>query len=307
MWRAADAELLHFLDQAGFGIAWRGLGEVLVRGDLATGEGIALRHGGEHAAGFVVLVLVRAFLVEFEEAVKGDDGAVGAEFGTGVRDIHGDLVQFGGLHLAGDGALPDQLVEAGLFGVQVGGDLVRGAGHVRWAAGFVGFLGVLGFACVFAGGDGDVGVAVFLAQEAADAVDGFAGHLHAVRPHVGDQADGFAAEFDTFIELLRGAHGGLRAHAEFAAGFLLERGGGEGGGRIALDAAALDGGDGEGAGLHGGLGARGFLGIVEIELVQLLAVQVGQLGGEGGAGGGEEMALHGPILAGTEGFDLRLT
>ena len=58
---AADAELLHLLDQARLGVARRRLGEVLLRCDLAVFELIALRRA---AAGATVLVarVVGAFL-----------------------------------------------------------------------------------------------------------------------------------------------------------------------------------------------------------------------------------------------------
>ena len=83
----------------------------------------------------------------------------------------------------------------------------------------------------------------------ADRGDRLARHLHAVGPHVGDQAGGLAADIDALVELLRQPHGLLRAEAELARGLLLQRRGGERRVRIALDALLLDRADVEAAGL----------------------------------------------------------
>ena len=115
---AADAELLHFFDQAGFRVARRGLGEVLVGVGALAGDRVTLVHGGQHAAfvGGAFWSVVNIFAVELEKAVEGDDGAVGAQPGAVGGDIDRDLVELGGLHLAGDGAFPDEVVKALLLG-----------------------------------------------------------------------------------------------------------------------------------------------------------------------------------------------
>jgi hypothetical protein len=251
-----------------------------------------------------VFVLFGGFLIEFEEAVEGDDRAVGAQFGAAAGHRDGHLVELGGLHLAGDCTFPDELVEAALFVVEIGRHALGRAANIGGAHGFMGFLGVLGLADIFAGGGRHVIGAEMFADMAADAVDGFPRHLHAIGPHIGDEAGRLAGQFDTFIELLRSAHDRLRAHAEFAASFLLQRGGGEGGWRIAFDAAALDGGHGETAGFDGRFGAVGKIGVVQVELIELLAVQMGEFGGERGARRGEEMCLDAPVFTGLKDLDL---
>ncbi len=54
--RTADAVLLERLDERRLGEAWRRLGEMLGRGDLANGRGIALGEGRQAATGLVVVV-----------------------------------------------------------------------------------------------------------------------------------------------------------------------------------------------------------------------------------------------------------
>ena len=118
----------------------------------------------------------------------------------------------------------------------------------------------------------------------ADGVDRLARHLHAVGPHVGDEADGLAADVDAFIELLRHAHRLLRAEAELARGFLLQGRGGEGRRRVAPDPACFSTEATENVPASTGrLGARALASFVQVELVELAAVQMGQPGGEGGA------------------------
>ncbi len=75
----ADAELLHALDQRGFRIARRRLGEMLVGGDRALVERFARAHRRQ-AASFLVLGRRRpVLLIEREEAVELDHRAGGAQ------------------------------------------------------------------------------------------------------------------------------------------------------------------------------------------------------------------------------------
>ena len=305
---AADAELLHLFHQARLGVAGRGLGEVLARHHLAALRGIALAHRGQR----LVLVIGREarvvdiLAVELQVAVEGDDLAGGAQprLAGGIVEVHRRLVHLGRLHLGGDGALPDEVVQAPLVRVEVAGHLLRRAGHVRRADGLMRLLGVLGLGGVFAGGGGQVVRAESGFHMVADAHDGLARHAHAVRPHIGDEADRLAADIHALIELLGQAHGGLGAEAELAGGLLLEGGGGEGRGRVTLGALLLDRGDGEPPALDEGLGVvrRGL--VRQVELVELAPLEMGQARGEGGAGGGVEARLDCPVLARLEGLDL---
>ena len=91
------------------------------------------------------------------------------------------------------------------------------------------FLRVLGLGCIFARRGGHVIRPEGAFHVITNGGDGFARHGHAIRPHIGDVA--------CFIQSLRRAHGLLRAHAELARCFHLERGGHEGRGRVPPHAA----------------------------------------------------------------------
>ena len=138
----------------------------------------------------------------------------------------------------------------------------------------------------------------------ADAGDGFLRHLHAVGPHIGDQAGGLAVDIDAFIQALRQPHRLLRAKAQLPRRLLLQRRGGERRRRIALDALALDRPDGEGPGLDRRLGRQRQRFVVQVELIEPLAVQMRQPSGERRAAGGQEQRLDRPVFARPENLDL---
>ena len=167
------------------------------------------------------------------------------------------------------------------------------------------FLGVFGPAGVLARLAGQVFRAVFGFDVLTRGGDGFAGHLHAVGPHIGDQAGSFAVDIHAFIQALGEAHGVLGAEAELAAGFLLQSGGGERCRRIAADALAFHRIDAESAGFDLGFGGEGELFAVQVELIQLAAIKLHQPCGERRAGGRAEHNLDGPIFARLEDLDFR--
>src|SRR6185437_14831444 len=111
----------------------RRLGEVLARVDPVPGELLLLAHRGQ-AALLLVLLVVPALLVEGEEAGKAHDLAARAEFEFargGLREnVDGGALKFRALHLAGDRARPDQLIEPGLLGLEVAGDVAGTLRHV---------------------------------------------------------------------------------------------------------------------------------------------------------------------------------
>src|SRR3546814_11635923 len=82
---------------------------------------------------------------------------------------------------------------------------------------------------------------VLLGETVADRLarrrNGFAGHLYAIGPHIGDEA--------VLIELLGEAHRMAGGEMQLARGFLLKRGGGEGRLRIARLRLGFDRGDTE--------------------------------------------------------------
>ncbi len=83
---AADAQLLHALDERGFRVARRRLGEVLLGLDAAIGDAVALGQRRQAAAVVVLRMVllalfdhahavVAALLVDLEEALEQHDGA----------------------------------------------------------------------------------------------------------------------------------------------------------------------------------------------------------------------------------------
>ena len=160
------------------------------------------------------------------------------------------------------------------------------------------FLGVLGLVLVHARRVGNV----IRAEAPLDFVprghDRLGRHVDAVGPHVGDVAG--------LVEPLGGGHAGLGAHAELAAGLLLQGGGHEGrigvaGGRFRLDRlhGQVAGGDRLHREFRGG-------GIGDVELVKLLAAKDGQPRLVFLPARGDERRSHRPVFARLEGLDLHL-
>ena len=213
----ADPELFHLLDEAGFRVAGRRLGEMLVGIRLLPLQRVLGGHRRQHPVVLVIRRVVGVFAVELEEPIERDDRTSGPQRLTGpVDDVHGHLIELRRLHLRRDGALPDQLVQPPLVWVQIAGDLLRRAGHVGRADRLVRFLRVLGAAGVFARRRRQVVGAKGPAHVIADAIDRFPRHLHAVGPHIGDQAGGLTPDIDTLIQTLREPHRLLRAKPELA-------------------------------------------------------------------------------------------
>ena len=300
----AYAQLLHLADQAGLGIPRRRLGEVLVGLRLAHLGGGALRQGGQ-AAAFLVLGVVPAFLVHLEVAVEEDDLAGGPQAGAAVRggEVDRGPLDPRRLHLRGQHPLPDQLVEAAEVAFQP-----EGAGVPGEAGGpdrLVRLLGVAGLGPVLAGGLRQVVPAEQAGDDLAGLLEGLGRRLHAVGPHVGDQAHCLAADVHALVELLRGLHGALGREAQLAGGLLLQGRGREGRGGRTAGGLLLDGGDGEGAGLDRLAGGLGGIGVGQVELGELSALVHREAGDEGGAGRGH-VGLDGPVLPGDEALDLDL-
>ena len=307
----ADAELFQGLDQAGLGKArWR-LGEVLFRADAQQVQLLALDQGRQLA--FLVVVrlpgVVAPLQVDAHEAGGGDVGAGGAEeIARPGPQVDGHLVDEGVLHLAGQGALPDQLVEAPLLLGEMGDDLRRQAADGGGADGLVGLLGVLGLGLVAARLIREVIGAVALGHVAADLLQGLVGQVDRVGAHVGNQAHGPAADVHPLVELLGDAHGALGGEAELARRLLLEGGGDKGRRRVALALLALDTLDAElpPGGSDQALFHRPRPGLVaDGELLDLVTLILNEPPLEGLAllgGIGEDR----PVLPGLEGLDLLL-
>ena len=200
-----------------------------------TGSPASMRR---QAAAVLVGLVVAALLIEFEKAGKAHDLAGGAQLqrarpGLGV-DVDRGALQLRGFHLAGDGAVPDQLIELGLFGFEMARHVLGQAARVGGADRLMRFLRVLRLGGVFARRLGHEALAILLADHRAYARDRLRRHVDAVGSHIGDEAGGLAADVDAFIEPLRDAHGVRRRQPQFSRGLLLQRRGREGRVRVAL-------------------------------------------------------------------------
>ena len=202
----------------------------VVLGGLAAFHG---QHGafgqlGQQRLRLAVALVVGALHVHLQEAVELHllAGAAEGEVRVAYGDLYLGLLHLGVGHLAGHGALPDELVEAALGALGVDGL----GGHVGGAYGLVGLLGALGLGLVAAGLD------VFGAVLAFDFLLGHAqrqlAQVDAVGTHVGDVS--------ALVQLLCHLHGACHAEAQLAAGLLLQGGGGEGRRRRAVGGLGLD-------------------------------------------------------------------
>ena len=222
-----------------------------VRRHLAALQRVALRHRRQHAAVVLLGRIVGVLAVQLQEAVEGDDRAGGAQRGP-LAVGHDPTVTWS----SSADCICEATARFQISSYSRRWSVDRGSARRCPACGDVGradrlvrFLGVLGLALVFARRRRQVVRAEARLDMVADRGDRLARHLHAVGPHIGDQADGLAADIDAFVELLRRAHRLLRAEAQLARGLLLQGGGGERGGGIAPDALLLDRADVELAGL----------------------------------------------------------
>ena len=91
--------------------------------------------------------------------------------------VHGDLIDQRLFHLTGQGALPDQFVEAPLLPGQVGQNLRRLAANRGGPDGLVGLLGILGLGLVETGLGGQMIRPETFDHEAPDLVQGLVGQI----------------------------------------------------------------------------------------------------------------------------------
>ena len=212
---------LECLDQRGFREARRGLGEMLFRVHRKQFHRIALLHRRQHMIRIVVGRVVLAFLVDGDIAGFYQRGAVRAQqvalrsVGAGEH-VDGDGVEHGGRHLTGDGALPDQRVEAELVGIDAALDQLRGDRSRCRPDGLVRLLGIARAGLVDPHFIGDAFGAIELANDLADLRDRLVRDADGIGTHVGDQSDGPFTVVDALIQLLGEAHRALRGKAELA-------------------------------------------------------------------------------------------
>ena len=296
--RAPDSQLFHALDQCRFSVAGGRLGKVLLWRDRAFVHLVAL---GDLRQALVILVhdIVAAFFVDAQEAVEFHHLTGGAQPDLFVlaADLYRGAFQTRTFHLAGQRALPDQIVQLALIRF---GQFQRVGifGHVGGAHTFVRLLRVLGLVLV----DTRFRRDVFCPEPVRDGIpchrDRLGGHVDAVGPHIGDVTG--------FIEPLRCAHGLACAHAELAAGFLLQRRRHERGRGVAARGFCLDAGNRQiaaGNRLYRHLGLR-F--IAKIKTVQLLTGKRHQTGLELLPARRGDQRLDAPVFAVAEGLDLHL-
>ena len=170
----------------------------------------------------------------------------------------------------------------------------------------MGLLGVLRLGAVAARRGGEVALAVFLADDATGIGDGLRRHVDAVGPHVGDKTHRLAADLDTLVELLRGAHGLGGSEAELARGLLLERRGGEGRGGVALGGLRLHAADLERGEFEVALERSGVLAVADVETLDALAVGTDETRLEHRALLGHQGRDQRPVFAGLERLDFAL-
>ena len=101
-------------------------------------------------------------------------------------------------------------------------------------------------------------------------------NLHAVGPHIGDQADRLAADIDAFVEPLRYPHGVRWGETELAACLLLERRGGEWRLRMALDRLGFNRSNRERGRLQRALEGFRLGARADVETLQLFAIGADQ-------------------------------
>jgi hypothetical protein len=279
---AANAQLFELLDQTGFGVARRRLGEML--GGMTTPFSRAILSpsvtGGRRTSSFIGGQIVGILEIDFQEAVKQQDGTGGAQ---------GGLAAFVGRHQCWLGRT--RPIPSGWRGCASRsshtGEARRGrgtgrrppaCGAVGGADGLVRFLRVLGFGLILARGIGQVFSAPCVADQPRACSIASATASHAVGTHIGNQTDSFATKADTFIELLRAdAWCGLR-QCPACGGLLLQGGGGERGCGIALDGFVLNAAAKELPGLMARTASLAAASLPRLKLVELLAVEVGEAG-----------------------------
>ncbi|VTR68200.1 hypothetical protein DESC_70040 [Desulfosarcina cetonica] len=246
----ADAVLLQFLDQRGFGKARRRLGEMLFGLDAQAGQGGPLRKLGQRLAALVAFGFVVGTLVDGQEPGKFDRGAAGGENVAGGGDGKRLLIDQGLGHLRRHEALPDHRVQGQLVLGKVGFHLFRGMVD---RCGSDGLVGILSLVLVFE--KTRLAIGIVLAELLGDQGQGFLGGLvgdaRGVGSHVGDQTDGFTrTEIDALVQLLGHHHGFFGGETQLADRFLLQFAGDEGRQGIALGGAFDDLVDHEGGGLQ---------------------------------------------------------
>ena len=281
----ADALLLEHLHQGRLAVAGRRLGLVAQGFHLLAGGAIPhLEAGQQHLLAFEGRIGVIGTLhIGAKETGEINALAGGTEAGQSQGaaihlELHRQHGEPGFGHLAGHGALPDQLIEGQIAAIEAGGGRISEA-VAGGAYRFVGLLGIAGLGGELARRRAQVFLAVFGGHAAAGGIDGLVAEVHRIGAHVGDEA--------TLVEPLGGSHRFPGRESQFAVCLLLQGAGGEGGNRFAH----------AGLGLHLGHPPGGLLHRL-LELAGLSLCQQPHLAaGLEGAGGLIEIAATGDLDA----------
>ena len=226
----ADAEFFQLLDQARFGIARRRFGEMLLLAHVDEAQRLAFGDRRQAA----VLAVPRRRPGPPDRASRKPSNSVTVPVArrptsaVGRGDIDGGALLLGQFHLAGEGALPDQVVE------------LRADPRSRWRATrsgvrakLVGRIASCASCAFFTCEEYCRGARAHSASPKRSAMsatrfgDGFARHGGAVGAHIGNEAHRLAADVDAFVKALGDLHGARGAEAELARGLLLQGGGDE--------------------------------------------------------------------------------
>ena len=224
--RTTDTEFFHLLDERSFRIARRRFGRMLGRIDLLARQSFTGTNFRQLCTILVVVLFFAMIHIGCEEAIELSDRPIGAQHGRAraVDRLNVDCctLNVGSLHLAGDGALPDELIEPRLIVIEIATHILRVTREIRWPDGFVRFLCVLCLAGIIARLFRHIFCAEAFADGVAGRVDGFWSYLHAIGTHIGDQAGSLAANIDTFVKSLRHLHGARGRKSELAGCGLLQ-------------------------------------------------------------------------------------
>ena len=176
--------------------------------------GLALHNLGQAAPVFIA-VFIAALIVDFQKAIEQNHLSRRAQFNLTVCAGQIDARAFhpGGRHLAGQCALPNQIIKPALICVR-NAQIVGCCGHLCGADTFMRFLRVLGFVFVKPRAGGHIAAAKTATNLCAGGLNRLGGHVDPVCPHVG--------YVPSFIKPLSCVHCGARTHAKFTAGLLLQ-------------------------------------------------------------------------------------
>ena len=212
---------------------------MLIGLDLIQAQPIAFRKRRQHPLLVVPADtgrIVRTLEIQGHKA-GNSDGRTGRAEHTHIprREVHRDRVDGRVNHLAGHGALKNQLIESELFVTQVAAEIRRATESRTRTNGLMGLLRVFLRLFELPGRVGQVVGAKLCLDEAAKIVNGLVRQVDRVGTHVGDETRRPAlTHIEALIQLLRHTHRALCGKAELTRSLLLQRRGNERRRRIAL-------------------------------------------------------------------------